>query len=86
MFRVILFPRITSKLKKKFQREYRDCGMETRPGCRVHATIVTSCHRNDNEAWSTSCLIMQHKSYIVEQPPTYPFKSYYHYTSECNLV
>ena len=40
--------------------------METRPGCRVHAIIVTSCHGNDDEAWSTSCLIMQHKPYIVE--------------------
>ena len=40
--------------------------METRPGCKVHAIIVTSCHGNDDEAWSTSCLIMQHKPYIVE--------------------
>ena len=40
--------------------------METRPGCRVHAIIVTRCHGNDDEAWSTSCLIMQHKPYIVE--------------------
>ena len=40
--------------------------METRPGCRVYAIIVTSCHGNDDEAWSTSCLIMQHKPYIVE--------------------
>ena len=40
--------------------------METRPGCRVHAIIVTSCHGNDDETWSTSCLIMQHKPYIVE--------------------
>ncbi len=53
--------------------------METRPECRVHAIIVTSCHGNDDEAWNTSCLIMQHKPYIVEQPPTCPFKSYYHY-------
>ena len=30
--------------------------METRPGCRVHAIIVTSCHGNNDEAWSTSCL------------------------------
>ena len=50
--------------------------METRPGCRVHAIIVTSCHGND-EAGSTLCLIMQHKPYIVDQPPTCPFKSYY---------
>ena len=27
---------------------------------------VTSCHGNDDEMWSTSCLIMQHKPYIVE--------------------
>jgi len=33
---------------------------------RVRAIIVTSCHGNDDEAWSTSCLIMQHKPYIVE--------------------
>ena len=32
-----------------------------------------------------SCLIMQHKSYIVEQPPTCPFKSYSHYTKVCKL-
>ena len=44
--------------------------METRPGCRVHAIIVTSCPGNDDEAWSTSCLSMQHKPYIVEQPCT----------------
>ena len=42
--------------------------------------IVTSCHGNDDEIWSTSCLVMQHKPYIVEQPPPRPFKSYYHYT------
>ena len=40
--------------------------METKPGCRVHAIIVTSCHGNIDETWSTSCLIMQHKPYIVE--------------------
>ncbi len=28
--------------------------------------IVTSCHGNDDEMWSTSCLIMQHKPYVVE--------------------
>ena len=28
--------------------------------------IVTSCHGNDDEIWSTSCLIIQHKPYIVE--------------------
>ena len=40
--------------------------METRPGCRVHAIVVTSCHGKDDEMWITSCLIMQHKPYIVE--------------------
>ena len=42
--------------------------MEARPGCRLHAIIViaTSYHGNNDEAWSTSCLIMQHKPYIVE--------------------
>ena len=28
--------------------------------------IVTSCHGKDDEMWSTSCLIIQHKPYIVE--------------------
>ena len=28
--------------------------------------IVTSCHGNDDEMWSTSRLIIQHKPYIVE--------------------
>ena len=28
--------------------------------------IVTSGHGNDDKMWSTSCLIMQHKPYIVE--------------------
>ena len=28
--------------------------------------IVTSFHGNDDEMWSTSCLIIQHKPYIVE--------------------
>ena len=41
---------------------------------------VTSCHGNNDEMWSTSCLIMQHKSYMVEQPPPHSFKSYYHYS------
>ena len=36
-----------------------------RPGCRVHAIIVTTCHGNDAETWS---MVMQYKSYIVEQP------------------
>ena len=28
---------------------------------------------------------MQHKPYIVEQPPTCPFKSYHQYTKVCKL-
>ena len=28
--------------------------------------IVTSCHGNDDKMWSISCLIIQHKPYIVE--------------------
>ena len=40
--------------------------MEIRPGCRVHAIIVTSFHGNNDKAWSTSCLIIQHKPCIVE--------------------
>ena len=61
---------LTSKLKKlKFRRECRDC--IKRNGDKtwmytVHAIIVTSCHENNDEAWSTSCLVMQHKPYIVE--------------------
>ena len=40
--------------------------METRRGYRVCSTIVNSCHGNDDEIWSTSCLIMQHKPDIVQ--------------------
>ena len=61
-------------------------GMEARPVCTVHAIDVTSCHGNDDKAWSTSCLIMQYKPYIVEQLPMCPLKSYYHYTKLCKLV
>ena len=37
---------------------YRDCikrngDQISGPGCRVHAIIVTSCHGNDDETWST---------------------------------
>ena len=28
--------------------------------------IVTCCHGNDDKMWSTLCLIIQHKPYIVE--------------------
>jgi len=39
------------------------------PGFRVHAIIVTSCNGNNDEmSYATY-------SYIVEQPPTCPFKS-----------
>ena len=61
---------------------YRDCIKRNGDKTRMESTcyIVTSCHRNDDEMWSTSCLIMQHKPYIVEQPSPHSFKSYYHYT------
>jgi len=49
--------------------------------------IVTSCHENNDKVWNTSCLIMQHKSYTVEQPPSLPSiittQKYYHYTKVC---
>ena len=36
----------------------------------IHVLCITcishACHGNDDEMWSTSCLIMQHKPYIVE--------------------
>ena len=60
---------------------YRDCIKRNGDKTQMQSTryIVTSCHGNDDEMWSTSCLIMQHKPYIVEQPPPHSFKSYYHY-------
>ena len=61
---------------------YRDCIKRNGDKTRMQSTcyIVTSCHGNNDEMWSTSCLIMQHKPYIVEQPPPHSFNSYYHYT------
>ena len=61
---------------------YRDCIKRNGDKTRKQSTcyIVTSCHGNNDEMWSTSYLIMQHKPYIVEQPPPHSFKSYYHYT------
>ena len=61
---------------------YRDCIKRNGDKTWMQSAcyIVTSCHRNNDEMWSTSCLIMQHKPYIVEQPPPHSFKSYYHYT------
>ena len=44
--------------------------------------IVTSCHGNNDEMWSTSCLIMHHKPYIVEQLPPL----HYHYTKVCKYA
>ena len=56
---------------------YRDCTKRNGDKTRMRSTryIVTSCHGNNDEMWSTSCLIMQHKPYIVEQPPPHPFKA-----------
>ena len=59
----------TSKLKKlNFRKGYRDCIKRYGDKAWMQSTryIVTSCHGNDDEMWSTSCLIMQHKPYIVE--------------------
>ena len=58
---------------------YKDCikrnGDKTRMQSTCYNIIVTSCHGNNDEMWSTSCLIMQHKPYIVEQPPPHSFKA-----------
>ncbi len=78
----------TSKLKKlNFRKEYRDCIKRYRDKAWMQSTryIVTSCHGNDDEMWSTSCLVMQHKPYIVEQPPPLPFISYYHYKKYASM-
>ena len=59
----------TSKLKNlNFRKGYRDCTKRYGDKAWMQSTryIVTSCHGNDDEMWSTSCLIMQHKPYIVE--------------------
>ena len=55
---------------------YRDCIKRNGDKTRKQSTcyIVTSCHGNNDEMWSTSYLIMQHKPYIVEQPPPHSFK------------
>ena len=59
----------TSKLKKlNFRKGYRDCIKRSGDKAWMQSTryIVTSCHVNDDKMWSTSCLIIQHKPYIVE--------------------
>ena len=51
-----------------FRNVYRDCIKRYRDKAwkqSAHYT-VTSCDENNNEMWSTSCLITQHKPYIVE--------------------
>ena len=47
---------------------YRDCIKRNGDKTLMQSTcyIVTSCHGNNDEMWSTSYLIMQHKPYIVE--------------------
>ena len=60
---------ITSKFKKlNFRKGYRDCIKRSGDKAWMQSTryIVTSCHGNDDKMWSTSCLIIQHKPYIVE--------------------
>ena len=56
---------------------YRDCIKRNGDKTQMQSTcyIVTSCHGNNDEMWSTSCLIMQHKPYIVEQPPPHSSKA-----------
>ena len=64
-----LFIIYTSKLKKlNFRKGYRDCIKRSGDKAWMQSTryIVTSCHGNDDKMWSTSCLIIQHKPYIVE--------------------
>ena len=78
----------TSKLKKlNFRKGYRDCIKRYGDKAWMQSTryIVTSCHGNDDEMWSTSRLIIQHKPYIVEQPPPLPFINY-HYTKVCKYA
>ena len=71
-----------NQLYMDYGKGYRDCIKRNGDKTRIQSTryIVTSCHGNDDKMWSTSCLIMQHKPYIVDQPPPHPFKSHYHYT------
>ena len=60
---------LTSKLKKfNFRKGYRDCIKRSGDKAWMQSThyIVTSCHGNDDKMWSTSCLIIQHKPYIVD--------------------
>ena len=51
-----------------YGKKYRNCIKRNGEKTWMQSTcyIVTSCHRNDDKMWSTSCLIMQHKPYIVE--------------------
>ena len=74
--------------KLNFRKGYRDCIKRYGDKAWMQSTryIVTSCHGNDDEMWSTSCLIIQHKPYIVEQPQPLPFISYYHYTKVCKYA
>ena len=46
---------------------YRDCIKRNGDKTRMQSTcyIVTSCHGNNDEMWSTSCLIMQHKPILL---------------------
>ena len=61
---------VTSKLKNsKLERDIRrDCikGYGDKPWMQNTCYVVTSCDGNNDEMWITSCLIMQHKHYIVE--------------------
>ena len=67
------------KLKKlKFRREYIGLHKEEwRQDLDVEYMLLLCCHGNNDDVlqWSTSCLIMQHRPYIVEQPPTCPSKA-----------
>ena len=60
--------RLVNKNSMNYGKGYRDCIKRNGDKTRMQSTcyIVTSCHGNNDEMWSTSCLIMQHKPYIVE--------------------
>ena len=59
---------LVNKKNLNFRKGYRDCIKRYGDKAWMQSThyIVTSCHGNNDKMWSTSCLIIQHKSYIVE--------------------
>ena len=59
---------VNKKNSMNYGKVYRDCIKRNGDKTRMQSTryIVTSCHGNNDVMWSTSCLIMQDKPYIVE--------------------